>query len=145
MGMTVTWMNALTIWNGWNNTLLVRNWFIKRDQFFLLLNQDRQENCMHRVKSRNNGTEDACALALFIRASRIALSSPRNALRKSDSSPIIPSRSILKLGTVLPIYSTEFIQFNLTVKKGYLQEGTTNNWRHSIYFVLQFSDYVNIR
>src|SRR5659263_58027 len=59
--------------------------------------------------------DDACSLALFIRLSKAALSSPRSALRKSDNSPIIPSSSIRKLGIVLPMQlSSKFLQSGLS-------------------------------
>ncbi|HWQ96365.1 MAG TPA: hypothetical protein VN368_03220, partial [Candidatus Methylomirabilis sp.] len=68
------------------------------------------------IGSRSGATvhDDACAHALFIRLSNAILSSPLNALRNTDRSSTMPSSNIRKLGTVLPISTTEFIQSRLS-------------------------------
>ena len=57
--------------------------------------------------------EEACALALFMSLSNAILSSPRKALLNTDNSITISSSSIRKLGTVLPILPSKFLQSGL--------------------------------
>ncbi len=63
---------------------------------------------MASIGSRAGATvqDEACSLALFMRLSKAFLSSPRRALLNTESSLIISSSKLRKLGTVLPICAT---------------------------------------
>jgi len=85
---------------------------ISRNEFISFSCSTSIDKSTASIGSRRGATvhDEACCLALFIKLSNAALFSPLSALLNTDSSSIIPSSSMRKLGIVLPIEIIHQIQ-----------------------------------